>query len=84
MVQLRALILSVIKWTGTAAGICGAAMVALNLGIVEYGFAFFLVSSVLWCIAGLILREPSLFILQAVFSAINIIGLWRWAGTLGH
>jgi hypothetical protein len=42
--------LSGVKWTGTAAGICGGAMVALNLGIVEYGFVLFLISSLLWCL----------------------------------
>ena len=66
------------KWIGTAAGVCGATMIALNLGAVGYGFALFLVSSVLWCAVGLVQREPSLIVLQSAFTAINLIGIWRW------
>ena len=39
--------LGLAKWLGTAAGIAGAVLVALNLGVVGYGFALFLVSSAL-------------------------------------
>ena len=48
MINIGARGLSVVKWTGTAAGIFGGAMVALNLGIVQYGFVLFLISSLLW------------------------------------
>ena len=51
--------LSVAKWFGTLCGIAGATMIALNLGVVVYGFALFFVSSVLWGVIGLIQREPS-------------------------
>ena len=40
--------LSGAKWLGTVCGVAGAIMIALNLGVVVYGFALFLVSSVLW------------------------------------
>jgi hypothetical protein len=80
MINIGARGLSVVKWTGTAAGIFGGAIVALNLGIVQYGFVLFLISSLLWCLAGLIQREPSLYILQAVFMIVDILGVWRWAG----
>ena len=33
------------KWIGTAAGVSGAIMIALNLGLVIYGFGLFLISS---------------------------------------
>ena len=70
--------LGLAKWVGTAAGIAGAMLVALNLGVVGYGFALFLVSSVLWTIVGCAHREASLVLLQAAFTAINLIGIWRW------
>ena len=50
MVNIGMTGLSIVKWTGTAAGIFGGAMVALNLGIVQYGFVLFLISSLLWCL----------------------------------
>jgi hypothetical protein len=73
------IMLTAAKWIGTATGVAGAILVALNLGTVAYGFALFLVSSVLWCAIGLIQREPSLVVLQGVFTVINVLGLWRWA-----
>jgi hypothetical protein len=68
------------KWFGTGAGISGAVLIALNFGVVAYGFAFFLFSSLIWLVAALVQREPSLAVLQATFTVINVIGLWRWVG----
>jgi len=68
------------KWTGALAGVAGALLVALNLGVVGYGFVLFLVSSLLWTGVGLVQREPSLVVLQAAFTVINVIGIWRWMG----
>lgn len=45
-------VLRAAKWIGTAAGVAGATLIALNLGTVVYGFALFLVSSLLWCAVG--------------------------------
>lgn len=70
--------LSTAKWVGTVAGVSGALMIAFNLGIVAHGFALFLVSSLLWGAVGLAMREPTLVLLQATFTVINLIGLWRW------
>jgi len=70
--------LSALKWIGTAAGVCGATLIALNLGAVGYGFALFLVSSMVWGSIGVVQREPSLIVLQSAFTAINVVGLWRW------
>lgn len=66
------------KWIGTAAGILGATLIALNVGAVGYGFALFLVSSLIWGAVGWIQREPSLLVLQIGFTVINVIGIWRW------
>ncbi len=38
------------KWIGTGAGVSGAIMIALNLGLVIYGFGLFLISSLLWSV----------------------------------
>ena len=69
------------KWLGSACGVAGAIMIALNLGLVIYGFALFLISSVLWSAIGWLQRETSLVVLQVAFTIINVIGIYRWLGT---
>jgi len=66
------------KWAGTAAGVAGAVLVALNVGVTGYGFVLFLVSSLLWSAAGVAQRELSLVVLQGAFTAINVLGIYRW------
>jgi nicotinamide riboside transporter PnuC len=70
--------LSNAKWIGTAAGVSGAILVALNLGLVVYGFGLFLISSLLWSVVGWFRREMSLVVLQGTFTVINIVGIYRW------
>jgi len=70
-------LLSPAKWIGTAAGVAGAVFIALNLGIVAYGFGLFLVSSLLWSWVGWMHREASLVLLQSAFMVINLLGLYR-------
>jgi hypothetical protein len=67
--------LSGAKWLGTVCGVAGAIMIALNLGFVAYGFALFLVSSLLWGTVALIQREPSLVVLQSVITVVDVLGL---------
>ena len=73
--------LTTAKWVGTAAGVSGAIMVALNLGLVVPGFWLFLISSVLWTVIGWVQREMSLLVLQGTFTIINIVGIYRWLGS---
>lgn len=40
------------KWLGTATGVAGAAIVALNLGVVVQSFVLFPISSLLWTAVG--------------------------------
>lgn len=70
--------LRVLKWMGTGAGILGALLIAANTPISGWGFVLFLLSSLLWTAAGLLMREPSLVALNAAFTAINILGIVRW------
>jgi hypothetical protein len=72
--------LSSAKWIGTIAGVAGATVIALNFGFVIYGFYLYLISSVLWSVVGWMQREASLFVLQSAFTAINILGIYRWLG----
>lgn len=70
--------LPLLKWTGTSAGIAGALLVALHIPQSGYGFVFFLVSSLCWFFAARRMGEPSLMLLQVVFTGINLLGIWRW------
>jgi hypothetical protein len=66
------------KWIGTGTGVLAASLIALNLGVEAYGFGLFLISSVLWTWAGWMHREASLVLLEATFTVINVVGLYRW------
>ena len=81
MISINPATLTAVKWIGTAAGVSGAIMVALNLGLVVPGFWLFLISSVLWTVIGWVQREMSLFVLQGTFTIINIVGIYRWLGS---
>ena len=70
--------LTVIKWIGTATGVIGAVLVAANVGMVGWGFVIWAVSSASWVVAGYVMREPSLVLLQGVFLAVDLAGIWRW------
>ena len=71
-------LLTFLKWFGTALGVCGALVIALNIPISGWGFVAFLISSVSWTIAGVLMKEPSIVILQVTFTAVNLIGIYRW------
>ena len=76
--RFRTSLLTPAKWIGTATGIAGAVLIALNLGVVAYGFGLFLASSLLWAWVGWMHRETSLVVLQSAFTIINVVGLLRW------
>ena len=74
----RHAMLSWLKWIGSGMGIPGALVIALNLPFSGWGFVLFLVSSVSWTVAGVIMRENSLALLNGVFTAVNLLGIYRW------
>lgn len=71
-------LLGALKWMGTAAGILGAVVLALNLPFSGWGYALFLASSTAWTVAGWWMREGSIVALQGAFTGINILGVYRW------
>ena len=71
-------LLTFLKWLGTALGVCGALAIALNLPFSGWGFVAFFISSVSWTAAGVLMKEPSIVILQVTFTAINLLGIYRW------
>ena len=69
---------SVLKWVGTATGVIGAFILALNLPLSGWGWVLFAPSSLCWTIAGMVMRDYSLVVLQSAFFVVDIVGIWRW------
>jgi uncharacterized membrane protein len=69
---------SAVKWVGTATGVLGALILALNIPLSGWGWILFLVSSVSWTFAGLVMKDMSLAVLQFAFVVVDLIGVWRW------
>lgn len=67
-----------LKWFGTLTGVAGALLLAINIPQSGWGFVLFLGSSVSWAIAGLKMKEPSIWTLHGVFTMVNIVGIFRW------
>ena len=70
--------MTALKWTGTTTGLAGAIWVALNIASSGWGFVLFAISAISWTLAGWIMREPSLVLLQFGFFAVDILGIYRW------
>jgi drug/metabolite transporter (DMT)-like permease len=67
-----------LKWFGTITGVAGALLLAINIPESGWGFVLFLGSSVSWCMAGITMKEPSIWTLHGVFTIVNMIGIYRW------
>jgi hypothetical protein len=61
---------------GTYAGIIGAFLVAVKLA--QFGYPFFLVSSICLLTSAIKLKQPNFIKLQGVFLAANIIGAFNY------
>lgn len=70
--------LGAIEWTGSAGGVAGAAIVALNLPWSGWGFAVFLVATGLLLAAAIGRRSWPHVALFAAYTAANVIGIYRW------
>jgi hypothetical protein len=72
----------IIQWVATAATILAALVTASNLGarITGYGFGIFLIGSLAWIATAVATNQPALLWTNAVLTALNIFGMWRWLG----
>lgn len=61
---------------GTICGIIGAFLVALKMG--EYGYPFFMLSSIALTISAISNRQKNFIALQGVFLMANIVGLFNY------
>ena len=66
-------------WLGTATGIAGGVLIALNSPLYsKFGFIFFLLSASSWFIQGYKNRDYPLMLLNCVFVVIDILGIYSW------
>jgi len=66
------------KWTGTALQLAGCILLALNIEASPYAFPIMALGSILWTGVALRMHETSLALLNLGFTAINLLGIWRW------
>jgi len=67
-----------LAWIGAAAGIVGAILLSLNVGISGWGYAFFIGSSISLSIWAFNEKQNHQLIMQLVFSVINLNGCIQW------
>ena len=69
-----------IGYAAMATGIVAAILVSANIGrqITGWAFVVFTVSSILWVVVGGLDAEPPLIIQNAVLTAVNVFGVYRW------
>lgn len=65
-----------IETLGTICGIIGAFLVAMKLG--NYGYPFFLVSSICLLFSAIKFRQLNFIALQGTFFTANVIGLFNY------
>lgn len=70
--------LEVLEWSGTATGILGALLLAMNNRWSGWGFAAFLTSNGFWVAYGIQAQAAGLVTMQIVFTVTSLIGVWRW------
>jgi hypothetical protein len=71
-----------VSWIATAATIIAACFTASNLGsrITGIGFIIFTIGSIAWFTLGWLTDQPALVWTNAVMTALNLFGVYRWLG----
>jgi nicotinamide riboside transporter PnuC len=68
----------VLEWAGTATGLVGAILLALNMPWSGWGFVAFLISNIFWISFAILRGYNGLLLLQIGFTVTSIIGIYRW------
>jgi hypothetical protein len=73
---------SIATWVAPIATTIAALMTASNLGsrVTGYGFVVFTVGSIAWLTLGIVTGQPNLLWQNAILTALNLFGIWRWLG----
>jgi hypothetical protein len=72
----------IVSWLAPAATTLAALITASNLGsrTTGYGFAIFTVGSLAWLAQGYLTGQANLLWQNAILTALNLFGVWRWLG----
>ncbi len=72
--------IELLRWFASGTATLAAIIVALRLRptLTGVGFVIFTCSSLAWVAAGLLQDEYALLWQNAVLTAINLFGVWRW------
>lgn len=72
------LIVGALGWGGTASGLLGATLLAMNSPLSPYGYIFFVISSISLLAWAWLEKISHQALLQAAFTVINLIGVYHW------
>ena len=73
---------SIASWAAPVATTIAALMTASNLGsrVTGWGFGVFLIGSIAWMLLGIATGQSNLIWQNAILTALNVFGMWRWLG----
>ena len=66
------------QWLGSAMGITGALLLAMNTPWSAYGWISFLLSNFAWVFYAYRQRVWSMLVMQLVFTGTSLLGITRW------
>lgn len=66
------------EWISTLTGLTGALLISSNIGFVGWGYVVFFISSTSFLYFAWKLERWPLFMMNFIFSIINLWGIWRW------
>lgn len=71
-------LLVAVGWIGSALGLAGSLVLALNAPYSGYGFLAYLGSNFAWFYHGVKTRTWALVVMQVGFTATSLVGLRNW------
>lgn len=71
-------LVTIVGWIGSALGLAGSLVLALNAPYSGYGFLAYLGSNFAWLYHGLKTRTWALVVMQIGFTATSFLGLRNW------
>jgi hypothetical protein len=66
------------QWMGSALGIAGALLLAMNTQWSAYGWISFLLSNFAWIVFAYRKQLWSMLVMQLVFTGTSVLGIYKW------
>lgn len=67
-----------LQYIGAITGMIGALLMALNIPASRFAYVAYMASNTAWLVYGWMSDVPGLVLMQSVFFATTLIGLWKW------